>query len=186
MYQALLSMQLISQLEGKGLMTGPPPSSPQGSTGSPGTPQNIPQPSRDFLRADVTPQEDIQPMNANPASVPTGPFLLIPSSYGLSNHQRPQIGNNSKVPHCSMPHTVPLGAAPSVQPVSQGILEHEPVKVLHICVGCHLHLIRSALQGVDLLTLIQTQASGFERVQSAVVGTPSWEARSTRRPPLSQ
>ena len=65
-------MQLVSQLEGEGLMTKPSPSSPQGSAGSPETPQNTSQPSRDFLRADVTPQEDITPVNANPAYLSTG------------------------------------------------------------------------------------------------------------------
>ena len=62
-------MQLVSQLEAQALMTEPGPSSPQGSAGGPGTPQNISQPSRDFLRADVTPLEDMTPLNVNPTSV---------------------------------------------------------------------------------------------------------------------
>ena len=65
-------MQLMSQLAAEALMTGCPPGSPQGSAGSPGTPQAISQPNRDFLRADVTPQEELRPLSVNPVCVITG------------------------------------------------------------------------------------------------------------------
>ncbi len=85
-------MQLMSQLEAQALMTEPGPSSPQGSAGSPGTPQNISQPSRDFLRADVTPLEDMTPLNANPACViisQSSPSHALLRLLQLSNFQGP-------------------------------------------------------------------------------------------------
>jgi len=69
-------MQLISWQEAEALMTVPPPSSPQSSSGSPGAPQHMSKPSHDFLRTGVTPQEDIKPLIANPGDVLSGQYLL--------------------------------------------------------------------------------------------------------------
>ena len=172
MYQALLSMQLISQLEGKGLMTGASSQQPARQHRQPGNAPEYPsaQPRLPAGRCDASgghPAHECQPCFCPDRSISTDTILLWPLQSSEASDWQQLKG--STLQHAT--HSA-IGRCPSVQPVSQGILEHEPVKVLHICVGCHLHLICSALQGVDLLTLIQTQASGFERVQSAVVGTP--------------
>lgn len=63
-------MQLMSRKDAEALMTGPRPGSPQ-STGSPGTPQQTSALRHDFLRADLTPLDDIPPLKSDPAhSVP--------------------------------------------------------------------------------------------------------------------
>ena len=73
-----LFVQLFGQLDAGELMIGCRPGSPQGSAGSPGTPQATSQPSRDFLRADVTPQEDFKPLSVHPVFVNAGqPSLYI-------------------------------------------------------------------------------------------------------------